>query len=172
MNAIPFKEQNTIVAKDQPQYNSLPALIKNTPEGEVISCWGLSLKERLILLFTGKLWMQLLMFRNAEGKINPITPSLLTVNKSDVIYDKPVLGINFDVLQSALREAKKKYPNDTKLVIIIHDDLYDNKGVDIPVTEERLGGTTILRYSDAKNHIELPSEFNTDNFLIVESFFY
>jgi hypothetical protein len=82
-------------------------LIKNTPEGEVISCWSLSLKERLILLFTGKLWMQLLMFRNGEGKLNPITPSFLTVNKSDVIYDKPVLGINFDVLQAALREAKK-----------------------------------------------------------------
>lgn len=84
MKPIPFKEQTTVVAKDQPQYRPLPALIGTSENGEVITCWKLSFRERLILLFTGKVWMQLLMFRK-NGKINPITPSFLTVDKSELI---------------------------------------------------------------------------------------
>lgn len=85
MKPIEFKEQNIVVAKDQPEYQPLPALIGESQKGEVITCWNLSFKERLILLFTGKVWMMLLMFRNSEGKLNPITPSFLTVDKSDII---------------------------------------------------------------------------------------
>lgn len=85
MKPIEFKEQNIVVAKDQPEYKPLPALIGSSNKGEVVTCWQLSFNERLKLLFTGKVWMMLLMFRNSEGKLNPITPSYLTVDKSDLI---------------------------------------------------------------------------------------
>lgn len=78
MKPIEFKEQNIIFAKDQPEYLPLPAFRNDGPMGEVISCWNLSFKERLKILFTGKLWVSLAMF----GK--PLTPSFFTVNKKDI----------------------------------------------------------------------------------------
>lgn len=80
MKPIEFKEQSVIVAKDQPEYLPLPAYIDpNHPQGEVVFCMGLSIKERIKLLFTGKLWCALLCFHK------PVTPSFFSVNKSDVI---------------------------------------------------------------------------------------
>lgn len=54
MKPVPFKEQNVVIAKDQPEYMPLPAHI--TREGMVISLWELTWRERLRLLFTGRLW--------------------------------------------------------------------------------------------------------------------
>ena len=82
MKAVEFKHQNIVFAKDQPQYQPLPALRFDTKDGDVVSCWKLSFRERIILLFTGKVWMNLLMF----GK--PLTPSFLTVNRKEV-YSHP-----------------------------------------------------------------------------------
>ena len=39
MKPVEFKHQNVVFAKDQPEYQPLPALRLDTPEGEVISCW-------------------------------------------------------------------------------------------------------------------------------------
>lgn len=76
MKPIEFKEQNVVFAKDQPEYQPLPARrCDDTENIPVISCWKMSFKERLIVLFTGKVWLNLLSF----GK--PLTPSFLTVNK-------------------------------------------------------------------------------------------
>lgn len=82
MKPIEFKEQNVVYAKDQPQYQPLPAHKNKEGMGEVISCWKLTFWERVKLLFTGKLWVSLCMF----GK--PLTPSFFTVNKYDV-FNKP-----------------------------------------------------------------------------------
>jgi len=79
MKPIEFPEQNVVFAKDQPEYLPLPALNTQNEMGEVISCWHLSFKERLMILFTGKLWVSLASF----GK--PLTPSFFTVKKSDLI---------------------------------------------------------------------------------------
>lgn len=79
MKPIEFKEHNVVYAKDQKEYMPLPAFKNNSAEGEVISCWQLSFKERLKILFTGKLWVSLMSFNK------PLTPSLFTVNKSDVL---------------------------------------------------------------------------------------
>lgn len=78
MKTINFKHQNTIFAKNQPEYNPLPALKLDTPEGEVISCWKLNFKERLKILFTGKLWVSLMMFNK------PLTPMFMSVNRKKV----------------------------------------------------------------------------------------
>ena len=55
MKPIAFKEQNVVIAKDQPEYLPLPAKIL---DGCVTSCWKLNIIERIIILFTGKIWWQ------------------------------------------------------------------------------------------------------------------
>ena len=60
MKPIEFEQQNCVYAKEQPEYLPLPA--HKTKEGEVISCWELSLRERLKLLFTGKMFYSQLTF--------------------------------------------------------------------------------------------------------------
>ncbi len=82
MKPISFKHQNTVFAKDQPEYMPLPALKLDTPEGEVISCWSLSFRERLILLITGRVWLSLMSFNK------PLTPSFLAVKRSEVFEIK------------------------------------------------------------------------------------
>ena len=54
MKPIEFKHQNTVFAKDQPEYEKLPALKIDSSTGEVISCWGLTFKERIKVLLFGK----------------------------------------------------------------------------------------------------------------------
>lgn len=84
MKAIPFKHQNVVIAKDQPEYRPLPALKIivprleiNDPDGHVVFCMGLSFKERLRVLFLGKIWVSLMTF----GKL---TPSYLTTYRKEV----------------------------------------------------------------------------------------
>lgn len=79
MKPTEFKEQNIVFAKDQPEYQPLPAFKNNSFQGEVICCWKLSLWERMKVMITGRLWINLLTFNQ------PLTPYLLTVNKEDVL---------------------------------------------------------------------------------------
>ena len=79
MKPVKFKEQNAVFAENQSEYTSLPALILYPEDGSrpIVSCWKLSLKERLRVLFTGRVWVSLLSFNN------PLTPSFLSTKKSD-----------------------------------------------------------------------------------------
>lgn len=86
MKPIEFPEQNVVFAKDQPEYQPLPAFRNSGGMGEVISCWQLTPRERLRMLFTGKLWVSLAMF----GK--PLTPSFFTTRKSDVLVTAPTIA--------------------------------------------------------------------------------
>jgi hypothetical protein len=79
MKPIEFPEANIVFAKDQPEYQPLPTFKNESPQGEVISCWKLSGKERWRIFFTGKLWVQLLSFNK------PLTPSYFTTIKKEVI---------------------------------------------------------------------------------------
>ena len=74
-----FKEANVTFAKDQPEYQPLPAFRNDSPQGEVITCWNLTFRERLRILFKGEIWLSLLTFNK------PLTPSFITTKKSDVI---------------------------------------------------------------------------------------
>lgn len=78
MKPIKFKHQNIVFAKDQPEYNQLPALKLDSPRGEVISCWKLSFKERVKVLFLGRIWLSIMSFNK------PLTPTFLSVNRKDV----------------------------------------------------------------------------------------
>jgi hypothetical protein len=78
MKLIQFPEQTTIIAKDQPEYLPLPAhRFANDSQGRIAFCWSLSFKERIAVLFTGKLWHQVLTFNM------PLQPQLMTVEKPD-----------------------------------------------------------------------------------------
>ncbi len=82
MKAVKFKHQNITFAENQPEYLPLPALKLDTLQGEVITCWQLSFKERIKVLFLGKVWMCLVSFNR------PLTPSMLAVNRKE-LYTHP-----------------------------------------------------------------------------------
>jgi hypothetical protein len=62
MKPIEFPEHNCVYAKDQPQYLPLP--VHKTEDGVVTSCWSLSWRERLKILFTGRIWWSVLTFNH------------------------------------------------------------------------------------------------------------
>jgi len=62
MKPVKFKEHNVIIAEKQDEYQNLPAYVGND---QVVSCWKLSLRERLVLLLTGKLWWSVMTFGQA-----------------------------------------------------------------------------------------------------------
>jgi len=62
MKIVKFKEVNSNYAKDQPEYNTLPA--HRTVDGQVTSCWKLSFLERLQVLITGRVYFTLMTFNN------------------------------------------------------------------------------------------------------------
>lgn len=78
MKPVEFKHQNIVFAKDQPEYQPLPALRIDSPNGEVVSCWKLTFKERIKIIFTGRVWLSLMSFNK------PLTPSYLAVNRKEV----------------------------------------------------------------------------------------
>ena len=76
MDIVKFKECNVTYAENQPEYLSLPA--HRTNNGVVTCCWGLSIKERLIVLFTGRVFLKILTFNNPlqplkMSVINPVS---------------------------------------------------------------------------------------------------
>lgn len=75
MNLIEFPEQTIVIAKDQPQYRALPAYLFGDPDRRIACCWQLTWRERFKLLFTGKIWHQILTFGG------PLQPQLLTIEK-------------------------------------------------------------------------------------------
>lgn len=80
MKIVKFKESNETYAKNQPQYKQIP-VFKYT-DGDVVSCWKLSLWERLKLIFTGRVWVVLKTFNS------PLQPQYISINKKDVLPSK------------------------------------------------------------------------------------
>jgi len=78
MKAVKFKYQNIVFAEDQPEYEPLPALKIDNQTGDVVSCWRLSFKERLRVLFLGRVWLNLMTYNK------PLTPSYMSVNRKDI----------------------------------------------------------------------------------------
>lgn len=74
MKPIHFKGANCNYAESQEEYLTLPAYKHEDEDGTVSSCWKLTRRERLKVLFTGKIYLSLLSF----GK--PLTPQLLRVD--------------------------------------------------------------------------------------------
>ena len=70
MKPIPFPEHTSVWAKDQPPYLQLPAY---SNERETISLWALTWRERLRVLWTGRLWLRQCNFGQ------PLQPQKLSV---------------------------------------------------------------------------------------------
>lgn len=71
MTPITFPQANVVFAKDQPEYQPLPACA--TSEGMVVSCWKLSPEELAELQKTGVLWIKQLSFRQP---LQPLLPQV------------------------------------------------------------------------------------------------
>jgi hypothetical protein len=67
MKPIKFKEHNTIFAKDQKPYTPLPAHAGDN--GQVITCWKPTLRERVGILFGCPIWLSVLTF---GGPLQPV----------------------------------------------------------------------------------------------------
>ncbi len=73
MIPIEFEGHNKVYAKDQKEYLPLPVYEDEIQGGRVFHCWQLSFKERIKILFTGKLWINVL---NFGQKLQPIKPMI------------------------------------------------------------------------------------------------
>jgi len=71
MKPIKFKHQNTVYAKNQPQYLPLPS--HKTEDGIVTSCWSLTLWERFRVCFGSKIYLSQMTFNQP---LQPQKPSL------------------------------------------------------------------------------------------------
>lgn len=69
MTPIEFPGHNIVFAKDQPEYQPLPAMIM--PDGQVITCWELTKEEIEQISSTGKLYLSQLTFNQP---LQPILP--------------------------------------------------------------------------------------------------
>jgi hypothetical protein len=78
MKSIKFKHSNIVFAENQDEYKSLPALKIEGPEGHVVTCHKLSFLERLRVLFTGVVWLDMLTFNK------PLTPIYMSTKRTDV----------------------------------------------------------------------------------------
>lgn len=70
MTPVEFPEQTIVWAKNQPPYRPLPAY---TDREQTISCWQLTWRERLRVLFTGRLWLRQM---NFGAPLQPQAPSV------------------------------------------------------------------------------------------------
>jgi hypothetical protein len=79
MTAIKFPEMNRVIAKDQPEYQPLPAYVGWLDSDKSIHlvtfCWKLTWRERLAVLFRGVLWHSVMTFNK------PLQPVLLQTQK-------------------------------------------------------------------------------------------
>ena len=83
MKPVKFSLQNTIYAEGQDEYLALPA--HRNEDGVVTTCWKMTWREKLRVLWTGEVYLQTLTFggslqpqllhaENPLGKINVIVP--------------------------------------------------------------------------------------------------
>ena len=77
MKPIDFRGSNVVFAKDQKPYLPLPAYQDDRQGGRIFHCWQLSVRERIKILWTGKLWINVLNFKQPPQPIKPMVDSPL-----------------------------------------------------------------------------------------------
>jgi hypothetical protein len=78
MIILDIPEKTVVIAKDHPEYIAIPAHQFGDAEGRIAFCWGLTWRERLRVLFTGRIWHQVLTFNK------PLQPQKLTVERPEM----------------------------------------------------------------------------------------
>ena len=79
MEIVTFEQCNVVYAENQPEYLPLPS--HKSKDGTVTSCWGMSIKERLKVLWTGRIYLQVLTFNHPlqplrMGISNPVAKTV------------------------------------------------------------------------------------------------
>jgi hypothetical protein len=72
MQPVKFPGHNLTLAEDQPQYRPLPVCWEGGNEKPMTSCWKLTWKERILIFFTGKLYIRQLTFGNSFQPLMPM----------------------------------------------------------------------------------------------------
>ena len=76
MKPIEFKEVNVVYGKDQKDYIPLPAL--KFEDGTMVTCWKLSWRELLRIVWQRKVWVSFLTFNQ------PLQPLYITTKQEEV----------------------------------------------------------------------------------------
>lgn len=84
MEPVKFKGANIVFGESQPEYKPLPAF--RNDEGIVLTCWKCTLRERLKILFTGRMYLQQLTFNNALQPILPVVYNPLEQDELITVY--------------------------------------------------------------------------------------
>lgn len=79
MVPVNFPEANTLFAADQPQYQKLPAHVSTDDSRIVTTCWRLTWREWFSFLFTGRVWLQQMTFKQA------LQPQLPNIQKPELL---------------------------------------------------------------------------------------
>ena len=86
LKPIEFKGQNVVYAENQDQYISLPgyrvAYSPETKEGNFVTCWKISFKDRIRILFGKPLWFEVWTFWEN------LQPVKLTIDKDETVIPK------------------------------------------------------------------------------------
>jgi hypothetical protein len=72
MQPSKFKGFQLEIAKNQKQYLPIPAHVENSTDVIITTCWRMNILERILTLFTGRVYVQLMTF----GK--PLQPQKLS----------------------------------------------------------------------------------------------
>lgn len=92
MEPIDFPGRNTLIAKDQKEYLTLPALNIRGKEGETIFCQKMSFIERVYVLITGKIYGSIWTYGKAfpPCRFSPFRNKMFKLNdkKGDKEYRK------------------------------------------------------------------------------------
>ena len=102
MKPIDFPASNVVFAKGQDQYMELPAhLDKKGTGGAVVSCWKMTLSERLRVLFTGRVWISSLTF------FNPLQPVSLGVTVPTYRWGANIAEPDTIIVEDLAEEKKR-----------------------------------------------------------------
>lgn len=77
MKTVDFPYRNVDIAKDQPEYKTLPALVVGDEKGTVISCWEMTDEELEQVKKTKRIYLSLWTFGQ------PLQPQRLATDISD-----------------------------------------------------------------------------------------
>ncbi len=70
MKPIDFAQKNCVYAENQPEYLPLP--VYKQEDGELWSCWKLTFRERIKVLFTGCFWLGIMTFNQPLQPLRPM----------------------------------------------------------------------------------------------------
>jgi hypothetical protein len=79
-----YEAQEIVYAKDQPEYQPLPALPVNDVAGTIITRWKLTWRERLAILFGRDVFLNVMTFGT------PLQPVSLFIGKTP-LHEEPAI---------------------------------------------------------------------------------